>query len=112
MAGEDIRIANSVRQILGRHYIKPSSVRIMVGRGGVRVIGKLERTEAKAFMPIDEDYIHKLKNEIRRVPGVKTVSFTAPEEDTHAEGEKPGERKEPEESKENEEPEKDPRAGG
>jgi len=108
MAGEDIRIANSVRQILGRHYIKPSSVRIMVGRGGVRVIGKLERTEAKAFMSIDEDYIHKLKNEIRRVPGVKTVSFTAPEEEEHAKGEEPGETREPADSKE---PEKDPQAG-
>ncbi len=103
MAGEDIRIANSVRQILGRHYIKPSSVRIMVGRGGVRVIGKLERTEAKAFMPIDDDYIHKLKNEIRRIQGVKTVSFTAPEESAGAEG---GEHKE------SAKPEENPPAGG
>jgi hypothetical protein len=91
MAGEDIRIANNVRQILGRHYIKSAGVRIMVGRGGVRVIGKLERTEAKAFMPIDEDYIHKLKNEIRRVKGVKTVAFSTPEEDTKEENKAPGE---------------------
>jgi hypothetical protein len=91
MAGEDIKIANSVRQILGRHYIKTSGVRIMVGRGGVRVIGKLERTEAKAFMAIDEDYVHKLKNEIRRVKGVKTVAFSAPEDESKEEKKAPGE---------------------
>ena len=86
MTGGDIRIANSVRQILGRHYIKTAGVHIMVGRGGVRVSGKLERTEAKAFMAIDVDYIHKLKNEIRRIKGVKTVMFSALEETKRADG--------------------------
>lgn len=98
MAAGDIRIANSVRQILGRHYIKTAGVHIMVGRGGVRVIGRLERTEAKAYMAIDEDYIHKLKNEIRRIKGVKTVMFSALEEIRRAEDE---------EKKKHEEPEKD-----
>jgi len=87
MAGEDIRIANNVRQILGRHYIKPRNVRVMVGRGAVRIIGKLERTEAKADQPIDEAYVQKRKKEIRRIRGVKTVAISIPEEDENTEDE-------------------------
>lgn len=85
MAGEDIKTANHVRQILSRHYIKPRLVKIMVGRGTVRIIGRLERTEARADAPIDEDYIHKLKNEIRRIPGVRTVNFTIKEDEEEKE---------------------------
>jgi hypothetical protein len=81
MPGEDIRIANNVRQILGRHYIKARAVRIIVGRGAVRILGKLERTEAKTEMPIDKDYVNKLKREILRVQGVKIVAITIPEEE-------------------------------
>lgn len=92
MLGEDIRIANNVRQVLGRHYIKPRSVRIMVGRGSVRIIGKLERTEAKADHPIDETYVQKLKKEIRRIKGVKIVAISVPEGEK-----KPQEEKKPEE---------------
>jgi hypothetical protein len=80
MAGEDIRIANNVRQILGRHYIRTQGVRVMVGRGAVRIIGHLERAEAKANMPIDDDYIQKLKHEIHRVKGVKTVAISIPDD--------------------------------
>ena len=81
MASEDIRIANNVRQILGRHYIKPGGVRVMVGRGSVRIIGKLARSEAKSDQPIDENYIQKLKKEIRRVQGVKNVAIATPLEE-------------------------------
>ena len=82
MAGEDIRIANNVRQILGRHYIKTQGVRVMAMRGDVRIIGKLERTEAKADHAIDEDYIEKLKREIHRVKGVRNVMINTPQEST------------------------------
>lgn len=84
MAGEDIRIANNVRQILGRHYIKMQGVRVMAMRGDVRIIGKLEHMEAKASSPIDADYIAKLKREIRRVKGVRNVAISAPEENRDA----------------------------
>ena len=84
MAGEDIRIQNNVRQILGRHYIKPGGVRVMVGRGAVRIIGRLERTEAKMDLLVDENYIQKLKKEIRRVKGVKTVAISVPLDDQPA----------------------------
>ena len=92
MAGEDIRIANNVRQVLGRHYIKSRGVRIMVGRGTVRIIGRLERTEAKADQPVDDDYMNKLKREIRRIEGVKSVSISSPKE-IGKEGEKGKEEK-------------------
>lgn len=78
MAGEDIRIANSVRQILGRHYIKMKGVRVMAMRGDVRVIGNLEYSEAKASRPVDNDDITKLKREIRRVKGVRNVAISIP----------------------------------
>ena len=82
MAGEDIRIANNVRQVLGRHYIKTQGVRIMVGRGSVRIIGRLERTEAKADQPVDSDYLNKLKREIRRIKGVKGIAISFPKEES------------------------------
>jgi hypothetical protein len=72
-----IKLADGVRRILSRHYINPYNVRIIVGKGHVRVIGNLERAESKAYMPIDQDTISKLKHEIRHLGGVKSVAISS-----------------------------------
>ena len=75
MSVSDIKLADQVRRIIGRHYIKPRGLRILVGRGSVRILGELERTGAKAYQAIDEDTIHRLKSEIKHLKGVKTVAI-------------------------------------
>jgi hypothetical protein len=81
-----MQIIGRVRGILGKHFLEINELHIACARGVVRIVGTIRRlsvpAELAALMPVTDKFIHELKNEIKRLPGVKRVSFVQEDMDS------------------------------
>lgn len=74
MSSEDMRIIGRVRGVLGKHFLDMDNLHIGCSKGVVRVLGTFRRLGQLAnVMPVTEKFLHDLKMEIKRLPGVNRV---------------------------------------
>jgi hypothetical protein len=75
MQTSDYAIQAGVRRVLARHWVDLMAIRLYASRGSIRFQGSLRRLGDAAFESSQLTVVDSIEKEVRRIRGVRRVSF-------------------------------------